>query len=65
MENKIYIDGIEYEYVNNIIYKGKNYVAYMDNDTIYISEYKMVDGEVVFYDITDELFDEVKGVMVL
>ncbi len=65
MENKIYIDGIEYEYVNNILYKGKTYVAYMDEDKIYISEYSIHDGNVIFSDITDELFDEVKEVMVL
>ena len=65
MQKEININGKTYEYVNNIIYKGKAYVAYMDDDNVYISEYVINDDKIIFKDISKDIFDKIKDVMVL
>lgn len=65
MQREININGKTYEYVNNIIYKGKTYVAYMDSDNVYISEYIMQGEKIIFKDVPKEVFEKIKEVMVL
>lgn len=47
----------EFTYVDSINYKGKNYVAYMDEENLYISEYTIEGEELILDDISDELYE--------
>ena len=61
----IVIDEISYNYINSIHLNDKDYVAYSDDDNIYISEYVIENDEVNFKEIDDETFNEVKEAMSL
>ena len=62
---KMTIDDNEYEYIDSIVYEGKNYVALGDTDCITICEYVLEDGKVKLIPLDDTLFLEVKEVMQL
>lgn len=62
---EIKIDGKTYEFINSITYNGKNYVAYQDNDTIYINEFVINEKDINFLDIDPQTFEEVKKAMAL
>ncbi len=61
----IIIDNKKYEFVNSIHLNGKNYVAYTDNNNIYISEFVIEEDKVNFIEIDDKTFEEVKEAMSL
>lgn len=63
MDNKIEIAGKTYEYINNIKYDNKMYIAYMDNDIVYISEYILDGDKLIIKDIDDATFNKVKEVI--
>lgn len=46
----------KFSYVDSIKYNGKNYVAYMDDENLYISEYTIENNELILDDISDELY---------
>lgn len=53
----ITIDNIKYEYITQIKYNGKDYVAYADNDNIFISEYTLDDNKVTLKEVDSDLID--------
>lgn len=61
----IVIDNKKYTYVDAIILDNKNYVAYMDKECIYVSEYKVIDGEMIFDDVSDAIYKRVISEMKL
>ena len=63
MNREIYIDNEKYEYVNDITYNGKKYLAYEDTKNIYISEYVISDNKIEIKDISDEELLQVKEAM--
>ena len=63
MNREIYIDNEKYEYVDDVTYKGKKYIAYTDNKYIYISEYTIREGKVTIKEVSDEELSQVKEVM--
>ncbi len=50
-------DNKKYTYIDTIQYNDKNYVAYMDDDNVYISEYTMDKDGFILDDISDELYE--------
>ena len=62
---EIIIGNKTYEFVNSINYNGKDYVAYQDNDNIYISEFVINDNNVDFKDIDEDTLKEVKEALSL
>ncbi len=61
----ITIDGKRYDYVTSINYNSKSYVALANADVITISEYDIVDGKLILYQISDDVFKSVSEVMCL
>ena len=61
----IMIDNNKYEYIDSIKLDNKCYVAYQDNDTIYISEYVVENNQVNFLEIDENTFNKVKEAMSL
>ncbi len=61
----IIIDGKNYDYIDSINYENENYVAYSDEDSIYISKYTMHDEEIEFMDIDEDTFNKIREVMQL
>ncbi len=58
----IIIDNKKYEYVNDIIYNNKNYIAFKDDNYLYIKEFTF-DNELIFLDINDSLYDTLRKMM--
>ena len=55
----IIIDGVTYDFIANTTLNGKDYVVFEDQDSIYVCEYLIKDGEVLFVTIEDELENKV------
>ncbi len=55
----ITINNKKFTYIDSITINNKNYVAYMDDDNVYISEYVMENGDITFLDVTDAIYDRV------
>lgn len=55
----ITINNKKFTYIDSITIDTKNYVAYMDDDNVYISEYVMENGDITFLDVTDAIYDRV------
>lgn len=53
----ITIDNKKYEYITQINYNGKDYVAYADDDNIFISEYILDNDKVTLKEIDSNLLD--------
>ena len=65
-ELEIKIRNKTYEYVKCIADKGKGYIAYSDQEKIYISEYKILENqEIKLLPINNKLFRKIKRVMEL
>lgn len=47
----------EFTYVDSINYNGRNYVAYMDAEDLYISEFTIEGEDLILDDISDELYE--------
>ena len=62
---EIKIGDKSYEFVNSIHYNGKNYVAYQDENAVYISEFIINENNISFIEIDDTTFEEVKKAMAL
>ena len=58
----IIIDNKKYEYINDIVYNSKNYVAFKDDNYLYIKEFTF-DNELIFLDINDSLYDTLRKMM--
>ena len=58
----IIIDNKRYEYISDIVYNHKNYIAFKDDSYIYIKEFSFDNG-FYFYDINDELYNIVRKMM--
>ena len=58
----IIMDNKKYEYVNDIIYNNKNYIAFKDDNYLYIKEFTF-DNELIFLDINDSLYDTLRKMM--
>ena len=59
----INIDDKKYSFVDSIHLNGKNYIAYEDNDNIYISEYTIEEDELELLEVDDETLNVVKEAM--
>lgn len=55
----IKIDNKKFSYIDSIKIDNKNYVAFSDDDNIYVSEYKIIDGDIIFDDVDDLTYDKV------
>lgn len=55
----IKIDNKNFNYIDSIKINEKNYVAFSDDDNIYVSEYKIIDGDIIFDDVDDLTYDKV------
>ena len=65
-ELEIKIGDKTYEYVKSIAYEGKGYIAYSDEEQIYISEYKILENqEIKLLPINNKLFRKIKREMEL
>ena len=53
----ITFDNKNFTYIDSITIDNKNYVAYMDEDNVYISEYIIEKGDITFLDVTDATYD--------
>ncbi len=62
---KITIGEKQFEYMDSILYEGKTYVAFCDEECITICEYVIEDSNVKIIPIDDVLFSKVKGAMQL
>ena len=60
----IKIDDKTYTYVDSIHLNDKNYIAYEDSETVYISEYKITEDEdIEFLTIDENTMNVVKEAM--
>lgn len=59
----IIIEGIKYTYVKSMKINDKNYIAYSDDNNIYISEYEVVDNSISIKEISDLDFLRIKEEM--
>lgn len=65
-ELEIKIRNKTYEYVKCIAHEGKGYIAYSDQEKIYISEYKILENqEIKLLPINNKIFRKIKRVMEL
>lgn len=55
----ITFDNKKFTYIDSITINGKNYVAYMDDDNVYISEFVIDNGDITFLDVNDLTYDMV------
>lgn len=55
----IKIDNKNFNYIDSIKIDNKNYVAFSDDDNIYVSEYKIINGDIIFDDVDDLTYDKV------
>ena len=55
----IVIDNKEYEYLKSITLDNKYYVAFMDEESTYIKEYKIVNEVIELFDVSDEIAQKV------
>lgn len=53
----IIIDNKKYEYVTQIEYNHKKYVAYQDNENVYISEYYFDNDNLILLGVDDNLVE--------
>ncbi len=60
----ININNQEYTYIDKISLNNKNYVAYMDKDNVYVSEYE-INNNIIFKDVDDTTFNQVIGALEL
>lgn len=58
----IIIDNKHYSYVGDTKYNNKNYIAFSDENYIYIKEF-CFDNGFIFYDIDDELYNIIRKKM--
>ena len=56
----INIDGKNYEFLNSTTIDNKSYVAFFDEDTIYIKEYTFLNDNIIFNDIDDATYEIVR-----
>ena len=59
----IKIDDKNYKFIDSINLNGKNYIAFEDDESIYIKEYSIEEDEVVFTPIDDNELNTVNEAM--
>lgn len=52
-------DNKKFNYIDSISIDKHNYVAYMDDDNIFVSEYKIVNDDIIFDDVDDITYEKV------
>lgn len=57
---EIKIDGKTYEYIDSKKIDGKFYVLYADENSMYISEYEIVDNKIILKEVDNSLLDKLK-----
>ena len=58
---EINIDGKKYEYITSKEIDGVNYVAYADEDSIYVAKYSIVGKQIKLTPISEETLEKIKG----
>ena len=59
----IIINGKKFEYITSKKIDGVNYVAYADENNIYISKFTISNNQINLEPINEELIDSIKEVM--
>lgn len=59
----IIIDDKHYELIDKVIYQGRTFISFFDEETIYIKEYEESEKKVKIYDIPDETYTIIKELM--
>ncbi len=49
----------KFTYIDSITYDEKNYVAYMDDDNVYVSEYILKNEDIIFFDVSDATYNHI------
>lgn len=52
-------DNKKFNYIDSISIDKHNYVAYMDDDNIFVSEYTIVNEDIIFDDVDDITYEKV------
>lgn len=52
----IIIDNKKFAYIDSITINKRNYVAFMDEENVFVNEYKIIDGNITFNDIDDRTY---------
>lgn len=55
----IILDNKKFSYIDSITLGKHNYVAFMDDDNIFVSEYIIDNGDIIFDDVDDLTYDKV------
>lgn len=55
----IILDNKKFSYIDSITIDKHNYVAFMDDDNIFVSEYTIDNGDIIFDDVDDLTYDKV------
>jgi len=58
---EINIDGKKYEYITSKNIDGVNYLAYADEDNIYVAKYSIVGKQIKLTPISEETLQKIKG----
>ena len=61
MDLTIEINGKKYNFVDKVNIDGKDYIAYEDENTVYINAYEMKDNNLIILEITEDEKQEVLG----
>ncbi len=57
---EIKINGKTYEYIDSKKIDGKFYVLYADENNMFISEYEIIDNNIILKEIDNSLLDKLK-----
>lgn len=62
-ELEIVVDGKKYQYLKSVVYEGKTYVAFTDEETVFINEYTLTNNKINLNEVEDSIFEKVKKEM--
>ena len=57
---EIKINDKVYEYIDSKVIDKKNYVLYADKENLYISEYEVIDNQIILKEIDDSILPKLK-----
>ena len=57
---EIKIDNKSYEYIDSKVIDKKNYVLYSDDNNLYISEFEIVNNQIILKEVDPSLIKRVK-----
>lgn len=58
---EINIDGKKYEYITSKCIDGVNYLAYADEENIYVAKYSIVGKQIKLTPISEDTLSKIKG----